>query len=145
MLTGPKVFQASQTMTKTVRYTRKRGVPRKRAMPSEILPNLSALRGDVGRVLNSRRSPLGRSSRSAMRAALNGPPGRVRVARVVLAPVTWQQVVQHVVDRDGSQELVVLVHHRQREDVIGGHAARDLGERVSGRQRGDCLLYTSDA
>ena len=50
-------------------------------------------------------------------------------------PVPGQQVVQHVVDRDGAQQVVVVVDDGSRDEVVGREVRRDLRQRRLGAQR----------
>lgn len=117
---GASRFHAIHATTKSVSHTMNLGVPKNRAIDSAHSPSLSGLeRGR--RHGNWRRSPLGLSNpRSATIAA------RRVVLVKVFAPVARQQVVQHVVDGDRPAQVVIRINHGQREDVIRGHAARNV-------------------
>src|SRR3954451_20650155 len=98
-------------MQKIVSQMMNRGVPRNRAMLSEILPEASS--SICGRRIRTRRVSRGVSRRSAT--------AHLRAQLVVgLAPVLGKQVVEHVVARDHAEQTLLLVHDRQREQVVRG-------------------------
>src|SRR3954452_9428525 len=86
---GPQsAFHRIQATQKIVRQMMNRGVPRNRAMLSEILPEASS--SIWGRRIRTRRVLRGVSRRSATAY----PDRRTRAVVVRLAPVLGQQVVQ---------------------------------------------------
>src|SRR5690606_31437195 len=109
---GPHVFQMSHAAQNTVMYSRKRGVPMNRAMPSDRRPkrSLPGLRSGRNRARNPRRAAFGWSMRSAMLTTAARHVGDV----VVLAPVLGQHVVEHVVDAHGPEQTTLGVEHGER-------------------------------
>src|SRR4051795_8896655 len=102
-------FSVIQTITMIVWTARNRPVPRKRAMPSAKLPTASGFsRRKLPRL---RARPRGTSSRWP--SAPTGP----------LAPVVGQQVVEHVVDADRTDQPALGVDDRSGDQVVGGEVA----------------------
>src|SRR6187551_2695988 len=96
----------------------KLGVPRNRAIDSAHSPSRSGLRRLRGS-RSARFSPLGRS-RSRLATA------HLWLVLDVFAPVARQQVVEHVVDRDSAAQAVIDVDNGEGEDVVCGHATRNV-------------------
>ena len=126
-------FSAIQTITMTVWMTRKRPVPRKRAIRSENRPNASAS--------TLEREPAARlrgwSSRCRAVIAHGTPRGcRVRSSLRRVPPVVGQQVVEHVVDGHRAEQVAPP---RRRPGRTPGCRRRSSGSRSasgsSGRQR----------
>ena len=80
----------------------------------------AAVRGD----LRHRRPPSGPSGPSRGLAAVVVLVGRGRVP-----PVVGQQVVEHVVDGDGAEQVVLVVDDRRADQVVRREVAGDLGQR----------------
>src|SRR5690349_19126890 len=132
-------FSAIQTMTITVWMARKRPVPRKRATFSENRANQSGSSSNRARPSRgwSRRrlvvfSGIGHLVRLHARLAAPGGLRRgdlaldddpLRLLGGVLgvgepvAPVDREQVVEHVVDGDRTEEVVLAVHDRPGHQV----------------------------
>src|SRR3954468_19182282 len=124
-----KTFSAIQMITMMGWMARSRPVPRNRAKVSAVAPTASGLKRRIR--LSSRRPPLlGMSSRGASATA------------GTLPPVFGQQVVEDVVDAHGADQPALGVHHRCRDQVVGGEVAGHLGQR---RLRGQRLEIVEDA
>src|SRR6266568_2168125 len=113
------VLSAIQPMTSTVWPTRKRPVPRNRAIASENRPNASAsyrapIRGVAPRGTD-------RSVRSTIRRA-----GNRAISASRSPPAHGQHVVQHVVHGDRAEQAAVLVAHGHADQVVGGEPGRQL-------------------
>src|SRR6476469_7752443 len=121
-------------------------VPMNRANRSESRPNASG--STLGRLISARRTSRGWSSRGvrprgsrATTARLGllalglggGRRARPRLLRPWvpqrlrgLAPVGGQDVVEHVVDGDGAEQVAVDVRDRHPDQVVGGEEPGDL-------------------
>src|SRR4051812_14235528 len=75
-----------------------------------------------------------RSSRATVTA---GVVGRA------LPPVGRQQVVQHVVNGDGPEQMVGVVDDRNGDEVVRGEVRRHLGEGYVGTERADVAVGDS--
>src|SRR6478735_7792234 len=94
----------------------------KRAIRSLRRPKASG--SYVGVRTSVRRTSRGWSSRVVRRGSraighLRRGRGAIRLMTAA-PPVVGQQVVQDVVDGDRAEQVVVLVHDRRRDHVVGG-------------------------
>src|SRR5438132_12823145 len=110
----PIVLSTIRPMTRTVWPTRKRPVPRNRAIASENRPNASAsylapIRGDAPRGTD-------RSDRSPRRRARWVENSDISASRH--PPARGQQVVKHVIDGDRAEQAAVLVTDCHADQVI---------------------------
>ena len=136
---GARVFQAIQTMTKTVMQTRNR---RGAHEAGERAPRSGRTRRGrtPGRRTRRRRASRG-VSRRTRRASLIAAPadrrdGRAPVSagpRRPVAPALGQHVVEHVVDRDGAEQAALVVDDGRGDQVVGRQVRGHLVQEASGR------------
>ena len=55
-------------------------------------------------------------------------PGRGVVGQALFPPVVRQQVIEHVVDGDGAEQVLLVVHDRRADQVVGREEPGDVGE-----------------
>src|ERR1700759_1662815 len=112
------VLRPIQPRTRIVWPTRKRPVPRNRAIASEKRPNASAsyrapIRGVAPRGTDRSARSLSRADKRAISASR--PP-----------PARRQQVIQYVVHGNRAEQAAVIVAHGHADQVVGGQAGREL-------------------
>src|SRR5438309_3510073 len=111
----------------------------KRAMRSESWPKTSGLyrgRGSAKRRISTGwSSPPKRRDSRAIPTAFRGGGGRPLAQVPRLAPVLGEQVVEHVVDRDRAEQVVVAVHDRDGDEVVRREVAGEVTQRRLRAQR----------
>src|SRR3954465_9676720 len=110
-------------------------VPRNRA-------NRSATRAQVSGSYDGRSSVRRGSFGWSMRARRRSSRAMVTTGVVgrALPPVGRQQVVEHVVDGDGAEQMVGIVDGGDGDEVVGREVRRHLGERDVGTERSDVAV-----
>src|SRR5689334_21691114 len=102
-------------------------VPMKRANCSLQTPKVSW--DTVGRGRSGRLVSRGWSRRALLARAVGRSRSAMGHLATLLAPVVGENVVEHVVHRDGAEKPAVVVDHRHADEVVGRQDARDLSQR----------------